>query len=249
LINPNSIGLLLAIAAPIFFWRLVRRWDAIGLGVMAAGIVSLLLSGSRNGFLAVTAAGALLLARVRFQTLIVLIFCAIVTVTALEVSQAVNQIESTIHNSFALSRLFGIDEVGTGSGRFTFWADNAQVIEDNIWTGNGFGTEDVGSADLNQYGPQNFGLFHNSYLGILYQLGLPGLLLLFGPLVFLFMRTAWLSRYEPGFSNTAILLAVLFANFLSAFFETWIYSVGNAFSFPFWICVMLLVRRLIQPSK
>lgn len=249
LINPNSIGLLLAVTSPILFWRLMKRRDWVALLVMLSSGLSLLLSGSRNGFLAVTGSSLLLMLRMRMRTLVFLIIGLVLAVILLEASQTINQLEYTVQNSFALSRLLDVDEFGSGSGRLTFWDDNMATIQENIWTGSGFGTEDIGAVDLNQYGPQNFGLFHNSYLGILYQLGIPGFGLLFGSLVFLFIRGLWFSRFEVGITNTVILLAVLFANLLSSLFETWIYSVGNAFSFPFWVCVMLLVRKLDHAKK
>jgi len=45
----------------------------------------------------------------------------------------------------------------------------------------------------------------------------------------------------------AVCEAILLGGLIASMFESWIYSAGNAFAFPFWIFVMLLIRSHRAP--
>jgi len=69
------------------------------------------------------------------------------------------------------------------------------------------------------------------------QLGLIGMVLLFAPLIFLFIRE--LRSANPSSTRIA-LQGVLLAGLVACITESWVYSVGNSQAFPFWCAVALL---------
>jgi hypothetical protein len=120
-------------------------------------------------------------------------------------------------------------------------------ISNHPFIGHGFGTEPI---VYGYYGidPDSFGLrgtlAFSAYIGLAVQVGLPLTVLFFTPLYYLIYRTARVPavpRYGLHAFN-----AVLIAGVTVAVFEGFIYSMGNAQSFPFWVVVMLLIRRLMR---
>ena len=241
-INPNSIGILAAICAPLFVYRWFQTKNPILLILLISLAASLLLSGSRNGFLAMLIGlGYLISVRNRAVAGILIIGAVLGLVF-------VNSSLSDTNTS-SLNRLVNTSDIGDGSGRLTFWAANLPIIEKKIWNGYGFGTEDEGTQTVTQsVAKLQIGVFHNSYLGMAFQLGLPGVILFFGPLIFLLIKSISFAQKAGGGSLTHVLQAVMISGLILCFFETWVYSVGNAFTFPFWVCVMLLLRRMSQVS-
>jgi len=128
---------------------------------------------------------------------------------------------------------------GITSGRAEAWQVAIPIIQRRLLLGHGFGTEDRIFEGISFR--IHRGLYvHNSYLGMTYQLGLVGSILLFLPLLALLFTRAFARRTESV--QVASYEAVLFGGLIASLFESWVYSVGNAFAFPFWICVMLLIR-------
>lgn len=90
---------------------------------------------------------------------------------------------------------------------------------------------------------------HNSYLGLAYQLGIVGTAVLFIPLFGLaFKATIRLLRRQLTLRQSGY-VAVLLTGLVAAGSESWIYSVGNAFCFPFWTAIMLLIRSLAHDRQ
>jgi O-antigen ligase len=90
---------------------------------------------------------------------------------------------------------------------------------------------------------------HNSYLGLTLQVGIPAAVLFFFPLVGVFGVKLWTNRNAPPSDLSHALHAVLLCGLITFAFESWPYSAGNAFSFPFWVCVMLLIRGGDERAK
>jgi|GEM_PF-3207551 len=239
--NPNAVGLLAAIILPLVVWKVSQsRWwpNIVLLGV---GVLSLVLAASRNGFFVSILAIVYLFSKARGSkvlmaggALLALLFFA-VAVEAVDVESVVED--------YAVGRLVNPLEVGDASGRFQLWPVAISLIEPQVMTGHGFGTEEFALLDIGR-NLREFagGYFHNSYLGMAFQLGIVGLVLLIAPLIVLASSQFWRSRHDHTLSLSHALQAVLLAGLLTAFFESWVYSVGNAYSFPFWVCVMLLAR-------
>jgi O-antigen ligase len=203
-------------------------------------ILSLLLSGSRSGMLASSIGATYLLyhsqKRAWAAAIVAGVMCIIIAPDVVP------------YDPFSDDQPFQrlVSGFGTGSGRLEVWPLVLPLIQDRWVLGHGFGTEEFALANAG-YLFQEFqgGYFHNSYLGLAYQLGIIGVLLFWGPLLVVFLWQLWRSRHDSKLSLSHVYEAVLLAGLVSAMFESWVYSVGNAFSFPFWICVMLLVRRMV----
>ncbi len=98
--------------------------------------------------------------------------------------------------------------------------------------------------------PKRFGGYiHNSYLGMTLQLGILGFIIFFSPLFILLFKELF-SRQDNDIPLLRYALrASLIAGLMCAIFESWVYSVGNAQTFPFWIIIMLLVFYRYQEKK
>jgi O-antigen ligase len=124
------------------------------------------------------------------------------------------------------------------------------MIRQKPFLGHGFGTEELLFQSYG-YDPESFlehsgSYLHNSYLGLTAQLGLVGAVTFFMPLVFFAYRRFRLSLGDGRLDLTHGLEGTLIAAFVTCFFESWIYSMGNSQAFPFWVCLMLLVRTTVQ---
>jgi O-antigen ligase len=236
MINPNSIGLLGAVMAPLTLSRALatRRWSDFLRLLLGAACLTLCFS--RTGIGAALAGVGYVIFKERATTRIarLLTVAAIVgVVAATSMWDAASELDLTIAH-----RLFS---VGSGSGRSETWAAALELIPDAPVIGHGFGTEEyifVGRRFQVAQGAY----IHNSYLGITYQLGITGALMLFGPLLVLLYR-ALRRRRAPGYVRPGTAYeGVLLVGILASISESWIYSAGNAFTFPFWTSVMLLLH-------
>lgn len=242
--NPNTIGLLSFIFVPLVLWRALRynsKWDYALLGVI---LLTLLLSASRNGFVSATTGALCVLLRgswsrrwKTFAGMALLVPVLLLLRSGHVASDAASNGDASLFSRFDSSQL------ASGSGRVEGWDYAMPLIQKEPITGYGFGTEEFIFKDVASLFKEHFGDYiHNSYLGISYQLGYPGAVLLFGPLFWLCGQQ--LTRSSRGKTSLDdALLGVLLGGLVAAFFESWIYSVGNGFSFAFWICVMLLLQR------
>lgn len=240
LTNPNSIGLLTGLFLPLVLWRVTQYKRSIDIVLLGVMILSLLLSGSRSGMLASSIGATYLLYHSQKRA-----WAAVFVAGAIYIIVSPYVVP---YDPFSDDQPFQrlVSGFGTGSGRLEVWPLVLPLIQDRWVLGHGFGTEEFALANAG-YLFQEFqgGYFHNSYLGLAYQLGIIGVLLFWGPLLAVFLWQLWRSRHDSKLSLSHVYEAVLLAGLISAMFESWVYSVGNAFSFPFWICVMLLVRRTV----
>ena len=125
------------------------------------------------------------------------------------------------------------------------WRMGFEYFLERPLQGFGFGVEDQLFAYHN-VSPQDYQMsgayMHNSYLGLVLQVGIIGAALFYVPLAtFLFHEvvTARKRRDNP-LSNA--LLSVVITCVVAGMFSSDLYSMGNAKSFVFWISVMILVR-------
>jgi len=232
--NPNSIGMLSIIFLPPAVGRFIRTKKVFPLLLIALILGSLILSGSRNGVMTSSIAIIYFLYRIRAWRASLVIFAAATVVLLVMPAPA----EGT-GDQDPFARLTTAQKISTGGGRLEAWTAAIPLIREEIALGHGFGTEEL-IFKGRTFRVHRGEYVHNSYLGMTYQLGLVGAGLLFIPLIGLLVRRA-VSK-APVSLQEAVCEAVLLGGLIASMFESWIYSAGNAFAFPFWIFVMLLVR-------
>jgi O-antigen ligase len=139
----------------------------------------------------------------------------------------------------------------TLSHRSGKWTQGALYFLERPLLGFGFGTEDQ-LFEAHGIRPALYkytgAYIHNSYLGLVLQLGLVGAILVYLPLGLLVAREFRVAnRTPPNLMRTA-LMAVVLTGMVSALFSSDLYSMGNPKIASFWICVMLLNRCNHNPA-
>jgi len=123
------------------------------------------------------------------------------------------------------------------SGRVEKWKTMVSLIKKRPLLGYGFGTEDL----LFRHFGLKFetpGLYaHNTFLGMAVQMGVLGFILFFSPLFYLLFRSS-----KTKDNLVYALNGMIIGGLTVGFFESWIYSVGSAFAFPFWVGIVILLR-------
>lgn len=254
--NPNSIGLLAAIAFPLLLTQALERRRWMDRVFVLSAAASVLLSGSRTAALSCAIATAFLLARAGMgRGLAVLLVVgtlgeALVTFRPWEQSEGYSG--TTLFDN-PLSRLSFKDDTLLAGGRFEMWPVAMDAINQSPLLGHGFGTEefwlDEMGISIEDFKIHQGKYMHNSYLGLTYQLGIVGSCVLFIPLLGLALKaTIRLLRRQLTLQQASY-VAVLLTGLVAAGSESWIYSVGNAFCFPFWTVIMLLIRSLANDRR
>lgn len=243
--NPNGIGLLGGLVFPLALARLLQNKKKLFyFFLMAALLVDLIFSGSREGFLLCVISGAYVLNRMYGAKTILrqILFLGIPIMLALSpVFLAV------FHSQWIQNYLRLGTNVMFGGGRLEAWFAAFQIIKSRILIGYGFGTEDLlfvrfGYRFLFHSG----GYAHNAYIGTAMQLGLIGALVLFMPLFLLFFSE--LSAGKPAPTRLA-LQGVLLSGLVGCITESWITSFGNTQALPFWMCVVSLQCLRMREKK
>lgn len=261
--NPNALGLLVALVLPLAFWAAIERRQRRYWLLIAVMLLDLILSQSRLELLTtsvgtayylfnavlnrrhavvIAIGGLVILNIILTQFSFVLLTGSPRTPGDYSVNSWVAQWQDNPRNI----------EWASGSGRFVAWQYGVQYLAERPLTGFGFGTEDqiyVYHGVRPGSTPFSGLYFHNSYLGLALQVGILGALIFFAPLLKLAVAEL---RHNGAYSENPLRFAlrgVLLAGLASALFESWLYSMGNAFAFPFWTCVMLLARfHVSRPS-
>jgi hypothetical protein len=240
--NPNAVGMIGILFLPLVVSRYMRRRRVADVVLMALIAGSVVLSGSRNGVVAASISILYLLLRARawkaglaIAALTAILYLAMTTYVSFQ-EVAVTQ---------GIARLGETSSLQFGGGRVEAWQVAIPIIRQQLFFGHGFGTEELIFRGMTFH--LHVGAYvHNSYLGLAYQLGVIGVALMFVPLFALFI-----SR-QVGRTDVSIRVsgyeAMLLGGLAASFLESWIYSVGNAFAFPFWVCVMLLLRSTRVPA-
>ena len=125
------------------------------------------------------------------------------------------------------------------------WRMGLEYFLERPLQGFGFGTEDQLFAyhDVNLPDYQLSGAYmHNSYLGLVLQVGIIGAALFYVPLASLILYELLAVRNTRNTPLFTALLSVVLTCMIAGMFSSDLYSMGNAKSFVFWISVMLLVR-------
>lgn len=227
--NPNTVGIVTALLFPFVLYQCFqeknRKFYLLFAGLM---LLSLILSGSREGLGTCLVSG--LFVTIRYygfgKLLKKYISKLLPAVILLGVLFMI-----LLRNGF-LDRYLRLWHFLLLGGRLEAWIAAIQLILARPWFGYGFGTEEVlfkraGYVFLFHEGAAA----HNAYLGIVMQLGIFGLLLFFGPLIYLFFSELRVSK--PSGPRIA-LQGMLLSGFMVCITESWIYAAGNSQALPFW---------------
>jgi O-antigen ligase len=245
--NPNTLGILLAPTLIMLLTSVLRqrrRWLTDGF-FLSVGLFILFETGSRASIVwVVTSLLALIFGRRAggLSLFLGLLGLAAVFVFGDDINRNLYLIQ---HDElYRTPDLLGGTPDPLG-GRSEHWNLGLSLFEEQPWFGYGFGM----SAPLIQSHIRSFahaeGLhFHNSYLTILVEAGLIGLVVV--TVVFLLsavrgfrrLRARRLPRHE--WLTQALPWAMIIGGLTQAFFETWLFSAGNANGPLFWTCFWLM---------
>jgi exopolysaccharide production protein ExoQ len=234
--NPNSTGLICAILLPLSLWRLFEHKNNITLLLFLLMIVSLFLSGSRGSLqAALVSLGYFIYTRQkRYRPLV--FFASLTFILIL--FWIIETIATAYFRTYI--RADSIPELG---GRLQIWQVAVSLIKESPIFGHGFGVENKIFAlkFSSRIAKSQISYVHNSYLGMLIQLGIVGVILFYLPLFLLLFNELTRKKTSDVSSLHLALRSSLIAGLLCCLYESWIYSVGNSQAFPFWVTVMLLV--------
>ena len=242
--NPNQIGVCFAVSLPLIFalWLEKRaRWPLLAITVMA--LLILFVTRSRAGVLSIglgfTTVLLILMGVDRLAArliLIVLLVSPLVVLESERVESAWRYVTRTEGQSFSLTE--------TAESRLVNWRLGWESIRKHPLLGQGYGIGGVGSLKATnvRYTDYDRGLaLHNSYLQTWQEDGLIGIL----PLAALMLGTLRRLRAPPGLRSDQRFLHAGFAGIAAAgltnaFFESWLYSIGNIATLPFWLSLTML---------
>ena len=138
-----------------------------------------------------------------------------------------------------------VEHITSLSSRTEKWRTGLQYFMERPLQGFGFGTEDQLFAYHGVHASSYIrtgSYFHNSYLGLVLQVGLVGALLFYMPLGVLLFKEIHVSFGNQHDPLRTSLLAVALTCMVAAIVSSDLYAMGNVKAFPFWISIMLLVR-------
>ena len=177
LANPNAVGMLTILFMPFAAVRAMRKRSLANYFLILVMLVSVVLSGSRNGVMTTSIAMAFFALRVRaWKTGILLVTVAAATYLAMP-----DYSPSPGLASKPINHIISTEKLENGGGRLEAWQIAIPIIQSKILLGHGFGTEDLIFKGM-QFRVHHGEYIHNSYLGLTYQLGVAGALLVFVPL-------------------------------------------------------------------
>ncbi len=127
-----------------------------------------------------------------------------------------------------------------GSGRLAVWEDAIRIGEGRPLLGYGFGTE--ADVFVDRYYRFQGALAENAYIGLFLELGLLGLLSMLAlPVVsVLVAAAAWRSSCADERQVTAACAGAVVCGLVLMLTQSFVYSVGNVATVPFWLCSFLL---------
>ena len=232
--NPNNLGVMSSIVLPLILWKFLETRKKTALFLFLLTLLGLFLSCAR-GAMNATALSLGYFIFGRSKKLRPLLFFSFVSFTLIMAWV----IESMIKVYFmSYIRVKTIPILG---GRLEIWPMAMNLIMDKPIFGYGFGEEDKLIEFKHLPVVQHYGRYmHNSYLGMLVQLGILGLIIFFVPLFILLFKELFLRRGSEAPLLRHALLASLIAGLICCVYESFIYSVGNPNVLILWIIIMLL---------
>lgn len=250
--NQNMFGTFSALITPyvLFHWRIVasKTWQKwVDLGLIGLIFIGLYYSGSRNGLVSCVLAGSVYYAVINLKSRIRLIAAGICLVLAFVISPTLQSDLTRFvrKGTDKSSYVTDFSSQVTEEKRFEMWTGVWPLFWKQKLTGYGFASSHLLVFEFTADEEAGRSL-HNSYLEIFGDLGLPGLILLMVLLFLIVMKALTLIQYEgePLEQNIkAVFIAIFVAGSANAFFESWMFSVGNLTSLMYWVPVAGVVAR------
>ncbi len=242
--NPNSLGITCAIFLPLMLWQFLETKKIITLFLFFLMLIALFLSASRNSINAsvITLGYFIYMRSSKHRPLIFF--------TSMSLILMLVWFMQTLAKEF-FHIYYRVESISSMGGRIELWPRALNLITLKPILGYGFGVEEkilyLKNAKLYNL-PGSY--VHNSYLGMMLQLGIIGFVIFFIPLFILLFKELFSKQdTTPVPLLRRALRASFMAGLLCSVFESWVYSVGNAQAFPFWIMVMLLVFYRYQDKE
>jgi hypothetical protein len=250
--NQNMFGIFSALIAPyvLFHWRIeaqTRRDKAVDLSLLATLFIGLWLSNSRGGLLATLLSVGSYFFIVNLASRIKIVVSAVCLALAFLVFPTVKS------NVMSFIRKDTVERAEVADVTMQIYEERRYALWIGVWpiywkermTGYGFATAHLLAFPFT--GDKEAGRHvHNSYLELFGDLGFPGI----GLLILIFYRLAGcslnlLQRHEGYFQRNvnAVFIAIFMAGATNAFFESWMFSVGNVISLMFWVPLGGLVAQ------
>lgn len=250
--NQNMFGIFSAFITPyvLFHWRAVARekWEKwLDVGLLSAVFLGLWLSHSRNGLVSCAIATATYFFVINLQSRLKIIVAGLCLIVLLIVSPTLKS-DLTRFIRKGTDRTAQITDVRSQffeEKRYAMWSGVLPLFWKQKLTGYGFAsshelvfpfTEDKEAGRA----------VHNSYLEAFGDLGLPGLVLLLLLLYSVGTKALALLRRRGEYLErniNAVFIAVFVAGSANAFFESWMFSVGNLAALLYWGAAAGIVAR------
>jgi O-antigen ligase len=250
--NQNMFGTFSALISPyvVFHWRVVaqKRWEKVA-DVLLLGMIfgGLYYSNSRNGLSSCVLAIGSYFFVLNSQSRIKSIAAALCIVMAFVISPTLkSDLTRFVRKGTDVStQVTSLSSQFVEEKRYEMWKGVWPMFWKEKLTGYGFASSHLLVFPFTKDEEAGRAL-HNSYLEIFGDLGLPGLILLLLILYRLALMavTLILRRGEYLERNiNAVFISVFVAGSANAFFESWMFSVGNLTSLIYWACVAGIVAR------
>lgn len=220
--NPNALGL---ISGASIVWLLARERRPLNL-VLVPILAALLLGSQSRGALIGTIVATVAIGTTK-RRVVSLVILAVGLLTVASPASFVAGLE--------------------GNERVGAWQAAMSAAIATPLTGPGFGQTETAIKNGDLILPIDFQgqHLHNSYLEVVYELGLiPGLIFLGGIAVILVATL----RRTPTDRRMTFLRPLLLFSLISAFAESWLFSTGSIFGLAFWIGVGTLWARPRSPA-
>ena len=246
--NQNMYGTFSALITPyiVFHWRVVAQTNRekwIDGALLMLMLLGLWYSRSRNGFVSSLVAVGTYFFVINLKSRLKIVAIAVCLAAVLAALPSVQSDFRDFVRKGSTQTEFGSQFVE--EKRYAMWSGVFPLFWKEKLTGYGFASshllvhpftrdETVGRA------------IHNSYLEIFGDLGLPGFICLMLILYRIGSKATMLVRLRGEFLErniNAVFISIFFAGLGNAFFESWMFSVGNLTSLIFWAPAAGVVAR------